>query len=104
MNEYLRAWRREGGFVVIKGSVELGFYRESWVDAGCAHEVQCLCALVDETAPQVHWEVGVQTGKSSHKMIFPNSDYSFGGVLAMIVRGDKLEVNVGFAHKLFESR
>jgi hypothetical protein len=49
-------------FIVIEGAVELCFSGESWIYAGWSHEVSCLCALVDESAPQVHWKVGVETG------------------------------------------
>jgi hypothetical protein len=49
-------------------------------------------------------EVGVQTGKASEKVIFPNSDRSLGGVLTMVVRGDKLEFDVSVTHEFFEGR
>jgi hypothetical protein len=38
-------------FVVVEGTIELGFGREARVDAGGAHEIEGLGALVDEAAP-----------------------------------------------------
>ena len=56
----------------------------------------------DETVPFLGWKVGVARGKSVAKMIFECADCTFGGVAAVGVRGDKLEINVvlaeGFMH------
>ncbi len=50
----------------------------------------------------MHRECRVQAGQATDKMVFPYSDGAFGGVLAVIVGGDQLEVHVGLAHELFQ--
>ena len=51
MDEDFGAGRSERGFVVVEGTIQLGFGRESRVDAGGAHEIKGLGALVNEAAP-----------------------------------------------------
>ena len=50
----------------------------------------------------MHREGRVQAGQATDKMVFPYSDGAFGGVLAVIVGGNQLEVHVGLAHELFQ--
>ena len=42
-------------------------------------------------------KIGVERSKSGAKIIFECADRTFGGVAAVCVQGDKLEVNVVFA-------
>jgi hypothetical protein len=51
----------------------------------------------------VHWKVGIHAGKASNEVIFPNADGTLGGVLPVIVRGDKLKIHLLLPHILFES-
>ena len=56
----------------------------------------------DETVPLLGGEVGFVRGDSSAKIIFECADCTFGGVAAVVIWGDKLEVDVllveGFLH------
>ncbi len=61
-------------------------------------------ALVNESAPQVHWKGRVKAGKPGHEMVFPNANSQFGSVLAMVIRRDELKGNIVLAHELFECR
>ena len=47
----------------------------------------------DETFPFLGGKVGVARGESGAKMIFECEYRTFGGVAAVGVRGDKLEIN-----------
>ena len=56
----------------------------------------------DNIVPFLGGKVGVVRGKSGAKKIFECADHTFGGIEAVGVRGDKLEINVvlaeGFLH------
>ena len=58
--------------------------------------------MVNETIPLLGGKVGVPRGDSGAKVIFECADCTFGGVVEVGVRGNKLEVNVvlseGFLH------
>ena len=43
------------------------------------------------------WKVGVTRGKSSAKVLLECANHTFGGVAAMGIWGDKLEVDIVFA-------
>ena len=53
--------------------------------------------LGDETVPFLGWEVGVTRGHSSTEVILEGMNCTFGGVAAMCIWGDKLEVDIVFA-------
>ena len=67
------------------------------VCAGRAEQVESKHCLGDETVPFLGGEVGVSRGKSSAKIIFECADHTFGGVAAVGICGDKLEVDVVLA-------
>ena len=48
----------------------------------------------DKTVTLLVGKVGVARGESSAKLIFECADCTFGGVAAVGIRGNKLEVNV----------
>lgn len=56
----------------------------------------------NESAPQVHWKRGWETCQSRDEVAFPGVDCLFGGVGAMIVRWNKLEVYVFAVEEAFE--
>ena len=72
------------------------------VCAGRSEEVESDHCLGNETIPFLGGKVGVVGGESGAKMIFECADRKFGGVAAVGVWGNKLEVNVllaeGFLH------
>ena len=51
----------------------------------------------------MHGEIRIKAGETCHKVIFPDTDCTFGCILAMIVRGYELEINVILPQELFES-
>ena len=69
---------------------------------GISEEVESDHGLGNETIPFLREKVGVAGGESGAKMIFECVDRKFGGVAAVGVWGNKLEVNVllaeGFLH------
>ena len=64
------------------------------VFAGRVEEVESYHGLGNETIPFLGGKVGVIRGMSGAKIIFECADRTFGGVAAVGVRGNKLEVNV----------
>ena len=54
-----------------------------------------------EAIPFLRWKVRVARSESGVKVIFEYADRTFGIVVAVGVRGDKLEFNVVYAEELF---
>jgi hypothetical protein len=50
----------------------------------------------------MHWEVGVKTGESCHKVVFPNANRTFCCILTMIIGWHKLELDIFYAHELLQ--
>ena len=57
----------------------------------------------DDTVPLLGWEVGVTRGQARTEVIIEGANCMFGGVAAMGIRGDKLEVDIVFAEGVFHS-
>ena len=70
---------------------------KAWVCAGRAEQVESEYCLGDDTVPFLGGEVGVAIGESSAKVIIECDNCTFGGVAAMCISGDKLEVDIVFA-------
>ena len=70
---------------------------KDWVCARRAEQIESEDCLGDETVPFLGWEVGVTRGESSAKVILEGANCTFGGVAAMGIWGDKLEVDIVFA-------
>ena len=70
--------------------------------AGIAEQVEGKHCLGDETVPFLGGKVWVARGDSSANIILECADRTLGGVAAVGIRGNKLEVNVllaeGFMH------
>ena len=73
---------------------------KAWVCAGRADQVESKHCLGDGAVPFLGGEVGVARGESSANMIFECADRTFGGVAAVVIWGEKLEVNVVLAEGL----
>ena len=71
---------------------------------GISEEVESDHGLGNGTIPFLGGKVGVARGESGAKIIFECANRTFGGVVAVGVRGNKLEVNVvleeGFLHSV----
>ena len=65
-------------------------------------EVQSQGALWNEAVPEVNRKVGVGAAEPGNEMVFVGADGSFGGVAAMVIRRDKLEVNAFRSHVGFQ--
>ena len=76
--------------------------RRAWVCAGRAEEAESDHGLGNETNPFLGEKFGFARGEFGAKMIFECVDRTFGGVSAVGVQGENLEVNVvlveGFLH------
>ena len=75
---------------------------EEWAEllgvcGGRAEQVESEDCLGDETVPLLGGEVGFARGESSATVIIECRNRTFGGVAAMCIWGDKLEVNIVFA-------
>ena len=68
--------------------------RKTWVSAGIVDQVEVNHCLGDDTVPFLGGKVGVARGESSAKMILECADHTFGSVVAVGIRGNKLEVNI----------
>lgn len=55
--------------------------------------------LVDESVPDVQWEVGVDAGETGDEVVLPRSDGFFCRVGAMVMGGDELVVDFVFGHE-----
>ena len=79
---------------------------EEWAEllgvcGGRAEQVESEDCLGDETVPLLGGEVGFARGESSATVIIECRNRTFGGVAAMCIWGDKLEVEIVFAEGFF---
>ena len=86
----------EGRGIKEKVSVYGGVDGKAWVCARRAEQIDSEDCLGDDTVPFLGWEVGVKRGESSAKVIIECANHTFGGVAAMCIWGDKLEVDIAF--------
>ena len=87
--------------VVVEGTVQLGFRRKSWIEAGGTEEVECEGSIGDEVVPETQGEVGVADTEAGDEVILLGLDGAFCGVGAMKVWRNELELYAGIAQKLF---
>ena len=79
----------------------MGFSRKLWIDARGMDKVERQSSTRDEAVPEMHGEVRVATAEAGNKVILVGLDGAFGGVCAMQVRRNELEIDAGIAQKLF---
>ena len=89
--------------VEIKGTVQLGFYQQSWVETGRAEEVECQGGMWDDAVPEMQREVWVAAAQAGNDMILLSLDCSLCGVCAMKVWGHELKLDTCRAYKRFEA-
>ena len=87
--------------VVVKGTVQLGFCRKSWFEAGGPEEVECEGSMEDEAVPEMQGEFGVAATEAGNEVILVGLHGAFCGVGAMHVCRNKLELYSGIVQKLF---
>ena len=87
--------------VVVKGTVQLGFRRKSWIEAGGTEEVECDSSMGDEAVPEMQGEVVVAATEASNEAIVVGLDVAFCGVGVMKVWRNELELYAGIAQELF---
>ena len=56
---------------------------------------------MNELVPDMQGEVRVATSEAGNEVILVGLDGAFGGVCAMQVRRNELEIDAGISHKLF---
>ena len=78
----------------------MGFRRKSWIEAGGTEKVDRQSSTRNEAVPDMQGEVRVATTEASDKVILVGLDGAFGGVCAMQVRRNELEIDAGIAQKL----
>ena len=71
----------------------MGFGIKSWIEAGGTKKVERQGSMRDEAVPEMQGEVGVETAKVSNKVILVGLYGAFGGVGAMQVRRNELEID-----------
>ena len=89
--------------VQFKCTVQLGFRRKSWIEAGWTEEVECEGSMGDEAVPEIQGGVGVVANEAGYEVILVSLYCAFCGVGAMKVWGTKLEPYAGIAQKSFEA-
>jgi hypothetical protein len=102
MGEFTSAWRGEQGAVVIEEAMQLGMGQELWVEAGSAKEVERDEGLGKKTVPEVEQEVLVCAAEANNEGVLECADGTFGGIVAMDVGQDELEVYIFGAQKAFK--
>ena len=76
---------------------------KAWVRARGAEQIEGEDCLGDETVSFLGWEFGVTRGQSSAEMILEGANCTFRGVAAMVIWGDKLEVDIVFVEGALHS-
>ena len=76
---------------------------KAWVFARVEEQIESEDCMGDDTVPFLGWEVGVTRGQSSTEGILEGANCTFGGVAAMGIWGDKLEVDIVFAEGALHS-
>ena len=79
----------------------MGFRRKSWIEAGGTEKVEGQSGMMDEAVPEMQGEVGVSDTEDGYELILVGLDGVFGGVGAMKVWRNELELYAGIAKKLF---
>ena len=84
----------KGSSVEVKVSVDGCMGGKAWVCAVRSEEVESDHGLGNEMIPLLRGKAGFARGDSGANIIFECEYHTFGGVAAVGVRGNKLEVNV----------
>ena len=79
----------------LKYTVQLGFCRKSWIEAGRTEEVHFGSIIWDEAVPEMQGEVGVADTEAGNEVILVGLDCAFCRVGAMKVWGNELEPYAG---------
>ena len=87
--------------VVVEGTAQLGFRRNSWIEAGGTEEVECEGSMWDEAVPEIQGGVGAAATEAGNEVILVGLDGAFCGVGKMKVWRNELELYAGIVQKLF---
>ena len=87
----------EGSAIVIEGSIQVCFGRDSWVQASRAKKIEGGGGLCHEPTPEVHGEIGVDAGEARNEVALPSVDGFFGSVGPVHVGRGKLQCGAGLA-------
>ena len=79
----------------------MGFHGKLWIEAGGTEKVECQSSMRNEAVPEMQMEVRVSTNEADDKVILVGLNGAFGGVFAMQVRRNELEIDAGIVQKLF---
>ena len=79
----------------------MGFRRKLWIEAGGTEKVERQSSMRNEAVPDMKEEVRFATTEAGDKVILVGLDGAFGGVCAMQVWRNELEIDTGIAQKLF---
>ena len=79
----------------------MGFRRKPWIEAGGTEKVERQCIMMNEAVPEMQGEVRIATTQAGDEVILVSLDGTFGGVGAMQVRRNELEIDSGILQKLF---
>jgi hypothetical protein len=83
--------------MLVRGGGELR------MQARCSQEIQCDFRLWQESVPQVHWEGGVNSGESGHKVFLESPDGAFRGVESIKVRWNQLISDIIDGEEILQS-
>ena len=79
----------------------MGFYRKSWIETGGTEKVERQGSMSNEAVPEMQGGFGVATTEAGDKVNLVGLDGAFGGVGAMKVLRNELELDAGIAQQLF---
>jgi hypothetical protein len=97
------SWRSKSCFVVIHKSMVVRGGGELRMQAICPQEIQCDFRLWQESAPQVHWEGGVNLGEPGHKVFLESPDGAFRSFASMTVRRNQLISDIIDGEEILQS-
>jgi len=102
VDQDLCARRCQRCLVEIKGTVELCFGGEFWIDARGTEEIQSGGGLFDESTPQMEREIWIGAAQNGNEVIFPGGDGTFCCIPTVDMRRDKLKGHAALFHEILE--
>jgi hypothetical protein len=95
------AWWRKRCSIVVEGAVELRLPQKFGVDLRGLQKIESSSGVLDETTPEVESERWIGTTETGNEVVLPSANRFLGGVGAMKVGRNKLEINACGMHKCF---
>ena len=79
----------------------MGFRKNLWIEAGGTENVERQISMRNEAVPEIQGGARVANTQTGDEVILVGLDGAFGGVCAMQVQRNELEIDAGIAQKCF---